>query len=170
MYFKYFIFILLAWSGSFLFFINPATSKELEIIKIAYIEIENDERYDPDLAYTRIQLKPTGRPFAGAMVAYKESDKLFDILGKKMEITRIKVENVDEIFSKIDELSRDNTNFFLVDAEKDFFTNLSKLKSKNVAIFNITEQDNSLRQENCDNRVFHAIPSNSMFLILLHNI
>ena len=162
MYFKYFIFILLAWSGSFLFFINPATSKELEIIKIAYIEIENDERYDPDLAYTRIQLKPTGRPFAGAMVAYKESEKLFDILGKKMEITRIKLENIDEIFSKIDELSRDNTNFFLVDAEKDFFTNLSKLKSKNVAIFNITEQDNSLRQENCENRVFHAIPSYSM--------
>ena len=87
MHFKYFIFILL----SCLFFFNPATSKELEIIKIGYIEIDNDERYDPDIAYTRIQLKPTGRPFAGAMVAYKESEKLFNIVGKKMEITRIKV-------------------------------------------------------------------------------
>ena len=158
MHFKYFIFILL----SCLFFFNPATSKELEIIKIGYIEIDNDERYDPDIAYTRIQLKPTGRPFAGAMVAYKESEKLFNIVGKKMEITRIKVENIDEVFSKINELVEDNTNFFLVDAQKDFFKDLSKLKSKNVAIFNITEQDNSLRQENCDNRVFHAIPSYSM--------
>ena len=134
MYFKYSLIILF----SYLFFFSPAYTKELEVINIAYIEIENDERYDPDVAYARIQLKPTGRPFAGAMVAYKESERLFDILGKKIEMMRIKVKNIDEVLSKIEELAEDGISFFLVDAEKDFFKNLSKLKSKNVAIFNIT--------------------------------
>ena len=63
--------------------INFGFTKDLESVNIAYIEIENDSRYDPDIAYTRIQLKPTGRPFAGALVAYSESEKLFDILGKE---------------------------------------------------------------------------------------
>ena len=158
MYFKFVIIILF----SCVFFFNFANSKEVEVINIVYIEIEDDKRYDPDVAYARIQLKPTGRPYAGAMVAYKESERLFDILGKKIEIKRIKVKNVDDILSRIEKLSENGVNFFLVDAEKNFFEKVKSLSSQNIAIFNITEQDNKLRSVNCDKRVFHVIPSYSM--------
>ena len=142
--------------------INIGFTKDLETINIAYIEIENDSRYDPDVAYTRIQLKPTGRPFAGALVAYGESEKLFDILGKEIEISRFVVKDNEEILNKIKELVSQNTHFFIIDADSSFFKKLPEFDLQNIAIFNITEPDDSLRQENCDSRVFHTIPSYSM--------
>tara|TARA_B100000965_G_scaffold346640_1_gene318100 strand:- start:3757 stop:4944 length:1188 start_codon:yes stop_codon:yes gene_type:complete len=142
--------------------INFGFTKDLESVNIAYIEIENDSRYDPDVAYTRIQLKPTGRPFAGALVAYGESEKLFDILGKEIEISRFVVKDNEEILNKIKELVSQNTHFFIIDADSSFFKKIPEFDLKNIAIFNITEPDDSLRQENCDSRVFHTIPSYSM--------
>ena len=141
---------------------NFGFTKDLESVNIAYIEIENDSRYDPDVAYTRIQLKPTGRPFAGALVAYGESEKLFDILGKEIEISRFVVKDNEEILNKIKELVSQNTHFFIIDADSSFFKKIPEFDLKNIAIFNITEPDDSLRQENCDSRVFHTIPSYSM--------
>ena len=141
---------------------NYGFTKDLESVNIAYIEIENDSRYDPDVAYTRIQLKPTGRPFAGALVAYGESEKLFDILGKEIEISRFVVKDNEEILNKIKELVSQNTHFFIIDADSSFFKKIPEFDLKNIAIFNITEPDDSLRQENCDSRVFHTIPSYSM--------
>ena len=141
---------------------NYGFTKDLESVNIAYIEIENDSRYDPDIAYTRIQLKPTGRPFAGALVAYSESEKLFDILGKEIEISRFVVKDNEEILNKIKELVSQNTHFFIIDADSSFFKKIPEFDLKNIAIFNITEPDDSLRQENCDSRVFHTIPSYSM--------
>ena len=137
---------------------NFGFTKDLESVNIAYIEIENDSRYDPDIAYTRIQLKPTGRPFAGALVAYGESEKLFDILGKEIEISRFVVKDNEEILNKIKELVSQNTHFFIIDADSSFFKKIPEFDLKNIAIFNITEPDDSLRQENCDSRVFHTIP------------
>tara|TARA_B100001250_G_scaffold228814_1_gene196411 strand:+ start:262 stop:1449 length:1188 start_codon:yes stop_codon:yes gene_type:complete len=142
--------------------INFGFTKDLESVNIAYIEIENDSRYDPDVAYTRIQLKPTGRPFAGALVAYGESEKLFDILGKEIEISRFVLKDNEEILNKIKELVSQNTHFFIIDADSSFFKKIPEFDLKNIAIFNITEPDDSLRQENCDSRVFHTIPSYSM--------
>ena len=142
--------------------INFGFTKDLESVNIAYIEIENDSRYDADIAYTRIQLKPTGRPFAGALVAYGESEKLFDILGKEIEISRFVVKDNEEILNKIKELVSQNTHFFIIDADSSFFKKIPEFDLKNIAIFNITEPDDSLRQENCDSRVFHTIPSYSM--------
>ena len=141
---------------------NFGFTKDLESVNIAYIEIENDSRYDADIAYTRIQLKPTGRPFAGALVAYSESEKLFDILGKEIEISRFVVKDNEEILNKIKELVSQNTHFFIIDADSSFFKKIPEFDLKNIAIFNITEPDDSLRQENCDSRVFHTIPSYSM--------
>ena len=141
---------------------NFGFTKDLESVNIAYIEIENDSRYDPDIAYTRIQLKPTGRPFAGALVAYSESEKLFDILGKEIEISRFVVKDNEEILNKIKELVSQNTHFFIIDADSSFFKKIPEFDLKNIAIFNITEPDDSLSQENCDSRVFHTIPSYSM--------
>ena len=141
---------------------NFGFTKDLESVNIAYIEIENDSRYDADIAYTRIQLKPTGRPFAGALVAYGESEKLFDILGKEIEISRFVVKDNEEILNKIKELVSQNTHFFIIDADSSFFKKIPEFDLKNIAIFNITEPDDSLRQENCDSRVFHTIPSYSM--------
>ena len=142
--------------------INFGFTKDLESVNIAYIEIENDSRYDPDVAYTRIQLKPTGRPFAGALVAYGESEKLFDILGKEIEISRFVVKDNEEMLNKIKGLVSQNTHFFIIDADSSFFKKIPEFDLKNIAIFNITEPDDSLRQENCDSRVFHTIPSYSM--------
>ncbi len=142
--------------------INFGFTKDLESVNIAYIEIENDSRYDPDVAYTRIQLKPTGRPFAGALVAYGESEKLFDILGKEIELSRFVVKDNEEMLNKIKELVSQNTHFFIIDADSSFFKKIPEFDLKNIAIFNITEPDDSLRQENCDSRVFHTIPSYSM--------
>ena len=141
---------------------NFGFTKDLESVNIAYIEIENDSRYDADIAYTRIQLKPTGRPFAGALVAYGESEKLFDILGKEIELSRFVVKDNEEMLNKIKELVSQNTHFFIIDADSSFFKKIPEFDLKNIAIFNITEPDDSLRQENCDSRVFHTIPSYSM--------
>ena len=141
---------------------NIILAKELEELNIAYIEIENDKRYDPDLVYTRIQLKPTGRPYTGALVAYKESERLFDIIGKKIILNRVAVTSHEEIFSKIDDLVGQNFSFFIIDADIKFFEKVSEIKHKNIAIFNITAQNNILRNEQCDSRLFHTIPSYAM--------
>ncbi|SVB37773.1 uncharacterized protein METZ01_LOCUS190627, partial [marine metagenome] len=45
-----------------------ASAEEYESFKIGYLELERDARYDEAEAYARIQLRPRGRPFAGAQV------------------------------------------------------------------------------------------------------
>ena len=38
-------------------------------LKIAYLDLTDDPRYDENLIYARIQLKPTGRPLIAAKIA-----------------------------------------------------------------------------------------------------
>ena len=137
-------------------------ANEIENISIAYIEIEDDVRYDPDIAYARIQLQPSGRPFTGALVAYEESNRISEIVGKKLEINKIRLSKIDDIYLKIEELAKEDVHFFIIDADKSFFANISNLKTNNVVIFNISVQDNVIRNELCDIRVFHTIPSYAM--------
>jgi ABC transporter substrate binding protein (PQQ-dependent alcohol dehydrogenase system) len=147
-----------------IFFLTTClSSKEIQILKIGYIEIKDDIRYDPDVTYARIQLKPTGRPYTGAQVAIMESEKISEIIGKKIELIKIQLESTEEIYKKIDTLVNENKiNFFLIDANKEFFKNIDKIKSKDIIIFNITVQDNSLREDNCNSNVFHTIASDAM--------
>ncbi len=56
---------------------TPAAQANL---KIGYVELSEDPRYDEERAYARIQVRPLGRPFVGAEVAITESASISRVL------------------------------------------------------------------------------------------
>ena len=58
-------------------------------VKIGFVEIENDPRYEPIRAYERIILKTREHPFTGAEVGIDEATALTRVLKTDFTLERI---------------------------------------------------------------------------------
>tara|TARA_Y100001936_G_scaffold253534_1_gene318792 strand:- start:2935 stop:4113 length:1179 start_codon:yes stop_codon:yes gene_type:complete len=130
-------------------------------LKIAYLDLTDDPRYDENLIYARIQLKPTGRPLIAVKIAEEESKMMGDALGINFILENFSFDNIDNLNNFI---NKNDENFiYIVDLSTADLKNLNQNISKEeVIIFNVSSNDNLLRNENCNKKIFHTIPSYNM--------
>ena len=118
-------------------------------LKIAYLDLTDDPRYDENLIYARIQLKPTGRPLIAVKIAEEESKMMGDALGINFILENFSFDNIDNLNNFI---NKNDENFiYIVDLSTADLKNLNQNISKEeVIIFNVSSSDNLLRNENCN--------------------
>jgi ABC transporter substrate binding protein (PQQ-dependent alcohol dehydrogenase system) len=134
-------------------------------VKIGFVEIEGDPRYEPIGAYERIVLKAREHPYAGAEVAIDEAAALRRVLKAEFSLERITVKSAAEVASAVLAAAATDTHFFLIDAPAEAYKPLAAAtRGREVALFNISEPEDSLRRDLCAAEFVHVYPSRAQLM------
>ena len=126
-------------------------------LKIAYLEIENDARYDEARMYFRNLMQPLGQPFSGAEVAVRESAFAGKTVGIDFALQRVKRADSKGLLESVMKLHKEGVRFFLIDATAPVVAEVAKAtRGKDLLLFNISAPDDELRQEQCQPHLLEA--------------
>jgi ABC transporter substrate binding protein (PQQ-dependent alcohol dehydrogenase system) len=142
----------------------PAAAAPRQRVTIGYVDVEGDPRYEPVRAYERLILKTRDHPFAGAQIGVDEAQALVRVLNTEFALERITAKSPDQVAGAVTTAMTDRgIKFFLVDAPAEAFKPLAAaIKGRDVLVFNVSAQDDSLRREVCSREMVHTIPSLAM--------
>jgi len=134
-------------------------------VKIGFVDVENDPRYDPIRAYERIVLKTRAHPFAGAEVGLDEAAALTRVLPADFSLERITAKSAVDVAPAVLVALDAGTHFFLIDAPADAFTPLAAaIRGRDVLLFNVSEPDDAQRRALCAREFIHVYPSRAQLM------
>jgi ABC transporter substrate binding protein (PQQ-dependent alcohol dehydrogenase system) len=134
-------------------------------VKIGFVEVDNDPRYEPIRAYERIILKAREHPFAGAEVGLDESAALARVLPAEFALERIVAKSPADVAPAVVAARDAGTQFFLLDAPAQAYRPLAAaVRGRDVLIFNVSEPDDTLRRDVCAAEFVHVFPSRAQLM------
>jgi ABC transporter substrate binding protein (PQQ-dependent alcohol dehydrogenase system) len=134
-------------------------------VKIAFVQVDGDPRYEPIVASDRIVLERPEHPFAGAQVSIDDAAPLQRILGTDFALDRIAVKSPAEVATAIKQAADSGTHFFLVDAPAEAYPPLAAaMHGSDVLLFNVSEPDDALRRQLCAPEFVHVYPSRAQLM------
>jgi len=134
-------------------------------VKIGFVEIEGDERYQPVRAYERIILKAREHPFPGAEVGIDDAAALSRVLTADFTLNRITAKAPADVTSAMAAALDAGTQFFLLDAPAEVFKSVAAtIRGRDVLIFNVSEPDDGLRRNLCAAEFVHVYPSRAQLM------
>ncbi|MFV9616443.1 MAG: ABC transporter substrate-binding protein [Gammaproteobacteria bacterium] len=142
---------------------NMALAADDKVLKIGYLDLENDHRYVEKQMIARFPGLPWGRPLAAAEVALREARFAGASVGVKFEIQHERAEKTEYLQTRLASLIDAGVKFVLLDLPADSVASLSNYaKQHEVLLFNLSAKDDALRQSQCANNLLHVIASHSM--------
>ena len=137
----------------------------LQHVKIAFVQIDSDPRYEPVRGYTRTILKSPEHPFAGAEVGVDEAMPLTRLLNTDFTLDRISVKSAAEVAPAVAAAADAGTHFFLIDAPAEAYKPLAAaVHGRDVLLFNVSAPDDTLRRDLCAPEVVHVYPSRAQLM------
>jgi ABC transporter substrate binding protein (PQQ-dependent alcohol dehydrogenase system) len=134
-------------------------------VKIAFVSIENDPRYEPLRAYERIILKIREHPLTGAEVGIDEANALKRVLNADFTLDRIVAKSPADVAPAVLAALEAGTHLFLIDAPAEAFKPLAAaVRGRDALLFNVSEPDDSLRREVCAAEFVHVYPSRAQLM------
>jgi ABC transporter substrate binding protein (PQQ-dependent alcohol dehydrogenase system) len=134
-------------------------------VKIGFVEIENDQRYEPILAYERITLKTREHPYAGAELGVGDTAVLTRVLPADFTLERIIAKSSADVAPAMLAALDAGTHFFLLDGPAEAFKPVAAtLRGRDVLVFNVSEPDDSLRRDLCAAEFVHVYPSRAQLM------
>ena len=150
------------WSGGVA---AQEASPPRQMIKIGYVEVRDDPRYEPIRAYERIVLKTRARPYTGAAVGLDEAAALRRITNADFSLDRVTVDASADVAAAVSALVGAGAQFILLDAPAAAYKLLAAaVRGRDVLIFNISEPDDALRRELCAAEFVHIFPSRAQLM------
>lgn len=129
-------------------------------IKIGYVEVQDDPRYEPIRAYERIVLKTHAHPFTGATLGVDDAAPLARVLEADFALERITTTSSADVAPAVLSALDAGTHFFLIDAPTESFKALADgVRGRDVMLFNVSEPDDALRRDLCAGEFVHVYPS-----------
>jgi ABC transporter substrate binding protein (PQQ-dependent alcohol dehydrogenase system) len=129
-------------------------------VKIAFVQVTDDPRYEPIVASDRIVLKRPEHPFTGAQVSIDDAAPLQRILNTDFALDRITVKSPADVAPAVQQAAAAGTHFFLIDAPADAYRPLADaIHGRDVLLFNVSESDDALRRQVCSAEFVHVYPS-----------
>jgi ABC transporter substrate binding protein (PQQ-dependent alcohol dehydrogenase system) len=137
----------------------------LQHVKIAFVKVEGDPRYEPIRAYERIILKTRVPPFAGAEVGIDEAAPLTRILATDFTLERIVAKSSPDVARMVLQAADAGTHFFLIDVPAEIYPALATaVRGREVLLFNVSEPDDDLRRRLCAGEFVHVYPSRAQLM------
>ena len=134
-------------------------------VKIAFVDIDGDPRYQPIRAYERIVLKTPTHPFTGAEIGLDDAAIFSRMLPIDFALNHITVKSPAEVEPAVSAALATGTNFFLIDAPADAFKPLAEaVRGRDALLFNVSEPDDALRRDLCAAELVHAYPSRAQLM------
>jgi ABC transporter substrate binding protein (PQQ-dependent alcohol dehydrogenase system) len=129
-------------------------------IRIAFVQIDGDPRYQPVVASDRIVLKAPEHPFAGAEVGIEEAAPLTRLLNADFTLERLVAKSPADVTAVVSNALDGGTHFFLIDAPAEAYRPLAAAVSgREALLFNVSTPDDPLRRDLCAAEFVHAYPS-----------
>jgi ABC transporter substrate binding protein (PQQ-dependent alcohol dehydrogenase system) len=146
----------------------PASSQPAapqQHVKIAFVEVDGDPRYQPIRASERIILKSPVHPFAGAQVGIDDAAPLVRLLDTDFTLDRIVAKSSADVAQAVLQAASGGTHFFLIDAPAEAYQPLAAaVRGRDVLLFNISEPDDALRRSLCAAEFVHVYPSRAQLM------
>jgi len=134
-------------------------------VKIGFVQVEGDPRYEPIRAYGRIILKTREHPFAGAEIGIDEAAPLTRLLNTDFTLQRIVAKSAADVTPAVLSAVQSGVHFFLIDAPAEAYNSLADaVYRRDVLLFNVSEPDDSLRRNLCAAEFVHAYPSRAQLM------
>lgn len=132
-------------------------------VRLAYLEIADDPRYDEKRLYFRGLHAPLGRPYAGAEVALREARFVGKAIGAEFSLERVAAPDAQALLAAADKLVRDGVRYLLLDAPAAVVAEVSRaLRGREVLVFNVSAREDALRQAQCQANLLHTVPAHAM--------
>ncbi|MCP8939626.1 amino acid ABC transporter substrate-binding protein [Alsobacter sp. SYSU M60028] len=133
-------------------------------LRVGYVALAQDARYDSDRAYARIPLRPLGRPVAGAEVAVKESESVAKVLGMRLSLEQASGASVQELAATVKTWAAEQDIHYVVTdlSGPDLKALAAAVADAPVLLLNATAPDDDLRGAACLANVAHTMPSDAM--------
>jgi ABC transporter substrate binding protein (PQQ-dependent alcohol dehydrogenase system) len=142
---------------------DPAPPRQQ--IKIAFVDIDGDPRYQPIRGYERIVLKIRDHPFAGAEVGIDDAAIFSQMMPIDFILDRITVKSPTDVAQAVSDAIASGTHFFLIDAPAESFKPLADaVHGQNTLLFNVSEPDDALRRDVCSPDFVHVFPSRAQLM------
>lgn len=142
---------------------EPAPAEAVKTFTIGYLQQADDKRYDKRRMFAQFLGQPLGQPLAGAEVAMKEIKFHGQAAGVSFALQPAEGETADELINQVETMQATGVHFILTDLPAPLLGEVAAaFKGKELAFFNVSAPDDSLRQEQCQANVFHTLPSHAM--------
>ncbi|MEN9503796.1 MAG: hypothetical protein RI964_3081 [Pseudomonadota bacterium] len=142
---------------------SPDAAKPQKTLTFGYLEQTDDPRYDEKHLRAEFLGEPLGRPYAGAEVALKEIKYHGQAAGVQFALEKAEAATAADLIKQVETLQGKGVRFILADLPATTLTAVtSAFKGKDVVFLNVSAQDDSLRQEQCQANTFHTIPNYAM--------
>lgn len=142
---------------------GPAPTRQQ--VKIAFVDIDGDPRYQPIRGYERIILKTRTHPLTGAELGLDDAAIFSRMLPIDFVLDRITVKLPAEVAPAVSTALAAGTQFFLIDAPAEAFKPLAEaVRGRDALLFNVSEPDDALRRDLCAGEFVHVYPSRAQLM------
>lgn len=139
---------------------GPAAPRQM---RLGYVELTVDPRYDPQRAHDEVAVRPLGRPFVGAREGVEESAQIGRVIGVEFSLTRAREDTVDALAAAVSRWLDDGIHFVIADLPAAALLDLAdRFRGRAVLFFNAAAPEDRLRGAACRANVAHTIPSEAM--------
>lgn len=140
---------------------------DLPLVTIGYLDLIQDVRYE-DWGVHPVDIRSATaivdrRAYAGAQLAIDELKQFTRIAKARFAMQRETVENAASMIATINRLRESGIYFFLMDAPDSVVREVAEqTRDQDVVLFNTTATGDALRNEHCQQHLFHIAASRSM--------
>jgi ABC transporter substrate binding protein (PQQ-dependent alcohol dehydrogenase system) len=144
---------------------DRAPAQPRQQVKIAFVDIDGDPRYQPIRGYERIILKTRAHPVTGAEIGIDDVAIFSRMLPIDFILERITVNSSAEVAPAVGAALNAGTHFFLIDAPAETFKPLAEaVRGRDALLFDVSEPDDTLRRDLCAAEFVHVYPSRAQLM------
>ena len=131
-------------------------------VRIGFLSLDADPRYDEDFVYARIELRPTGNALAGARLGIADSAMLAEATGNSFALDPQSAADVAGLTAKVQAMAAAGERFVILDLPGDTVDQLAAAtKDLPVTLVNATAPEDLLRNR-CYPNLVHTAASDRM--------
>ncbi|HYM29856.1 MAG TPA: ABC transporter substrate-binding protein [Candidatus Cybelea sp.] len=133
-------------------------------LRIGYLGLTDDPRYDDKWAYAGLLLSPGGRPDAGAELGIDEINLNGQPFGLEFALEKAEAADAAAMVAAANSLKElKGVQVFLIDAPDAVTADVAKmLRDKPYVLLNVSAESDELRAGACQGNLLHTIPSRAM--------
>jgi ABC transporter substrate binding protein (PQQ-dependent alcohol dehydrogenase system) len=130
--------------------------------KIGYLGLQNDVRYHPQVAYTRIEISPAIHPVEGARLGLVDMKIVTDTANVQLSLDEQEAVDANDAIAKLQAMAASGERFAIVDLPGDVLAQVAPaLVDTNLTMINVSAPQDALR-ETCLPNILHAAASDRM--------
>lgn len=141
---------------------GPVPTGPITTAKIGFIDLKNDVRYHPQVAYARIQISPALHPVEGARLAIGDMKIQTDAANVVLSLDEQQATDAKDAVAKLQAMAAAGERFAVLDLPGDMVAQVgSAIGNTKMTLINATAPEDALR-EMCLPNMLHVAASDRM--------